>query len=273
MKKRWPIVLFFLAVTVMLALLWPFGQEPKEEKATHLFILRVWNGEKEPAVAAWLKGRARAYEKETGVRVYLRLCSRQDLEAALSQEALPPDLLVSSSGGAIVALRGYALIVRDDQALFHAPSPTGLLFFRPSPTPGPTPEPLPWPQENELSAVLSPNELMGVLPGTVFSQNPAGDFSQGKARAALLTPGQAVQLALGFRACALPEEKGLLPVRAAAASKEGEAFLLYLLSPSSQQALAQHGLFSPSLRLYQADDPLRFLIDSSREKTEEKEGS
>ena len=82
-------------------------------------------------------------------------------------------------------------------------------------------------------------------------------------RAALLTPGQAAGLAVGFRAWAVPEGKGLLPVKGRAYSQAGNQFIAWLQSDAAQRALAQAGLFSPRLRLYAADDPIRYLIDSS----------
>lgn len=225
-------------------------------------LIRVWNREEEPAVGTWLKRMAAAYEKQTGVRVYLRKASLE--ETQVESGASRPDLLVLPEGEQIIALRGYALILKDDTAQMETPQPTGALFFRPSPTPGPSPTPAPWPQGDELGAVLASEALLGRLPGTVLSADPAAQLSQGKASAALLTAGQAAQLGFGFRAYALPEGKGFLPVGASAYSDEGEAFLRFLLSSACQQSLRDAGLFSPVTGLYSPEDPIRYLIDNSR---------
>ena len=243
---------------------------PQENTPEELFILRVWNAEKEPALAAFLRKQAAVYEKKTGVRIYIRSVSEKEAAALkTSTDALLPDLLFSSEGKTTAALLGYALFVRDEAAEQITPVPTGALFHRPSPTPGPTQEPQPWPEAETLSAVLSSQALMGVLPGTVFSAQPTGDFQQGKAGAALLTAGQAAQLTVGYRVYALPDGKGFVSLQAEAFSENGEQFLTFLLSDESQQVLRSVGLFSPRLRLYQADDPIRFLIDASRSAVQE----
>ena len=225
-------------------------------------LIRVWSREEEPAVGTWLKKMAAAYEKQTGVRVYLRKASPEETQR--DSGASRPDLLVLPDGEQIIALRGYALILKDETVRVKTPQPTGVLFFRPSPTPGPSPTPAPWPQGDELGAVLASEALLGRLPGTVLSTDPAAQLSQGKANAALLTAGQAAQLGFGFRAYALPEGKGFLRVGASAYSDGGEAFLRFLLSSACQLALRDAGLFSPVTGLYSPEDPIRYLIDNSR---------
>lgn len=49
---------------------------------------------------------------------------------------------------------------------------------------------------------------------------------------------------------------------AQALSANGEAFLRFLLSPASQQALRDQGLYSPRFPLCQGQDSLDALIES-----------
>ena len=257
--KKLPAILFFLALSFGFMRFLPAVLRAPGEQAEPFVILRVWNAEEEPAVQSWLRGQAKAYEQAAGQRVYLRTAAFQD---ALDSTAkgLPPDVLILRSGDRLLALRGYALIVRDETAAV-TPAPTSALFYRPSPAPEAAETPAPWPEEKELRAVLCPEALTDALPGTVLSTNPAADFAQGKADAALLTPGQAAGLAVGYRAFAIPEGKGFLPVRATAYTEAGEAFLSWLQGDEAQRALAQAGLFSPRLRLYGPDDPVRYVIE------------
>ena len=258
--KKLIVILVFLSLSAGLLLMLPAALSAPDEREQPFLILRVWNADEEPAVHSWLRSQAKAFERETGRRVYLRAVSGDTLDAAGT--ALPPDALIRPDGEWLLALRGYALILRDENASV-TPAPTGALFFRPSLTPDPTAVPLPWPEENELRAVLCPEALMNVLPGAISSVHPAADLTQGKADAAVLTPGQAAGLSMGWRAYAIPEGKGFLPVRATAYSGEGEAFLAWLRGDAAQQALGQAGLFSPRLRLYSSDDPVRHLIENS----------
>ncbi len=254
-------VLLFLALSAGLFFMLPDALRAPGEQAEPFVILRVWNAEEEPAVQSWLRGQAKAYERATGQRVYLRTAAVQDaLDSAA--RGLPPDGLILRTGDSLLALRGYALIVRDDAALV-TPAPTGALFYRPSLPPERMETPAPFPEENQLRAVLCPEALLNALPGTIISAQPAADFAQGKADAALLTPGQAAGLNTGYRAYAVPERKGFLPVRATAYSEAGEAFLAWLQDDAAQKALGQAGLFSPRLRLYGPDDPVRYLIENS----------
>ena len=251
-------ILFFLALSFGLLRLLPSALRAPEEREQPFMILRVWNAEEEPAVQSWLRGQAKTYERATGQRVYLRAAAVQDS----LDSAARPDVLILRAGESLLALRGYALIVRDDAAPV-TPAPTSALFHRPSLSPERLETPSPFPEEKELSAVLCPEALLSVLPGTVFSAQPATDFRQGKADAALLTPGQAAGLSIGYRAYAVPAGKGFLPVKATAYSEAGEAFLAWLQNDAAQEALGQAGLFSPRMRLYGPDDPLRYLIENS----------
>ena len=252
--KKLFVILPFLALSCGLFFLLPQVLRAPETPEASFTILRVWNADDEPAVQSWLRGQAKAYEKATGQRVYLRAASDGEGQGLL------PDALIQPDGDHLLALRGYALIVRDEN-LAVTPAPTGALFFRPSVPPEPAGTPAPFPKASELRAVLCIEALMNALSGTVMSAQPAADFAQGKADAALLTPGQAAKLNTGYRAYAVPDGKGFLPVRGRAYTEAGEAFLLWLQSDTAQRALAQAGLFSPRLRLYGPDDPVRFLIE------------
>lgn len=256
-----------LLLTVGLALLLPrLGSKPEAEQSG-LKIIRLWTVESDPAVSAWLRGRAAAYEKETGLRVYLR--SATPAEALAAQEGaasiVPPDLILRQGAGDPVARMGYALIVRDETVAVVTPAPTSALFYRPTPPPGPSPTPAPTKNPASLSAVLSPEGLALSLPGVIPSRDPAGDLAAGKAAAAVLTAGQAGLLPFGYQAYALAAGEGALPVGARAFSEDGRAFQEYLKTPQSQQALAAHGLYGvlPGLRLYGAEEPLRTLIEGS----------
>lgn len=249
-------ILFFLLLAYGLLRLLPAALRAPKTAEKPFTILRVWNADGEPAVQSWLRGQAKTYERATGQRVYLRTAP------AGEDQGLLPDVLIQPDGETLLALRGYALILRDENPA-ATPAPTGALFFRPSVPPERLETPAPLPEERELGAVLCPEALLNALPGTVFSAQPAADFAQGKADAALLTPGQAAGLNTGYRACAIPDGKGFLPVRATAYSEAGEAFLAWLQEDAAQKALGQAGLFSPRLRLYGPDAPVRYLIENS----------
>ncbi|MBR3739350.1 MAG: extracellular solute-binding protein [Clostridia bacterium] len=252
--KKLIVILLFLSVSAGLLLMLPTALNAPEKREQPFLILRIWNADQEIAVQYWLRGQAKTYEKATGQRVYLRTAPNN------RDQDLLPDALIIPEGDHLLALRGYALVVRADTAAV-TPAPTSALFYRPSPAPEAAETPAPWPEEKELRAVLCPEALTDALPGTVLSTNPAADFAQGKADAALLTPGQAAGLAVGYRAFAIPEGKGFLPVRATAYTEAGEAFLSWLQGDEAQRALAQAGLFSPRLRLYGPDDPVRYVIE------------
>ena len=267
MKKIMRIILALLATAALLF----YGHDALREKRAApppktVRMIRVWITEKEPAVSAWLRSLAAEYEKETGERVYLRNATEEEASAARRGEGgaiLPDAMIAPGDAEAPVALRGYALIIRDDAAAVATPAPTSALFFRPSPSPGPSPAPLLTPDPASCSAVLAPPELMSALPGAIRSVDPAADLTRGKARAALLTADQAVRLPFGYRAYPLPDGAGMLGVCAEIYSPAGEGFRAYLLRPDVQRALARYGLYSPCARLYSGDDPLRFLIENS----------
>ncbi len=251
--KKLLAILLFLALSCGLLFLLPQALRAPEAPEASFTILRVWNADGEPAVQSWLRGQAKAYEKAAGQRVYLRAAPENGRESPL------PDALILPDGDHLLALRGYALILRDENPAV-TPPPTGARFLRPSLPPAPAATPAPFPKKR-MARCAVPGALMNALPGTVMSAQPAADFAQGKADAALLTPGQTAGLDTGYRAYAVPDGKGFLPVRGRAYSEAGEAFLLWLQDDSAQRALAQAGLFSPRLRLYGPDDPVRYLIE------------
>lgn len=257
--KKLILMLLLLPLSAGLLFLLPAALRAPGEKAEPFVILRVWNADPEIAVQSWLRGQAKAYERAVGQRVYLRAASAKDALDSAAQ-GLPPDVLIVPQGETLLALRGYALILRADTPAV-TPAPTGALFFRPSPAPEAAATPVPFPEESALRAVLCPEALLNVLPGTVCSAQPAADFDRGKADAALLTPGQAAGLTRGWCAYALPEGKGFLPVKARAYSEAGEAFLAWLQEDAAQLALAQAGLFSPRLPLYGPGDPVRHMLE------------
>ncbi len=257
--KKLFVILSFLALSAGSLFLLPAALRAPDKPAEPLIILRVWNADQEIAVRAWLREQAKAFERATGQRVYLRAAAAREALDGVFQ-GLPPDALILPQGDRLLALRGYALIVRDETAAV-SPAPTGALFFRPSSVPEAAATPAAWPNEKELGAILCPEALLNALPGTVSSAQPAKEFEEGKASAALLTPGQAAALTVGYRALALPEEKGFLPVKATAYTEAGQAFLSWLQGDAAQRALAQAGLFSPRLRLYGPGDPLRYLLE------------
>lgn len=240
---------------------------PRERKsAPQRKTVRVWVTEEEPAVARWLKKEAAAYEKETGRRIYLRAATEQEALSVRqrAEGTVIPDLIVETGSGEAVALRGYALFLRDDTAALPTPAPTGMLFSRPAPSPGPTPEPGPDVDVQSLSGVLAPACLMEALPGTVLSAQALSDLVSGKAAAALLTAGEGQTLGSGYRAWALPEKKGFLTVGGNALSSLGGDFIAFLRREAPQRALSAFGLYSPLLRLYDpTDDPLRAMIERS----------
>ncbi len=223
-----------------------------------LSLVRVWIAGQDASVSSWLRKQATRYEKETGVRVYLRTAPEQT--NAESSPDTAPDLLISGEGEKAVALYGYALFYRDDSAQTVTPIPTSLLFIRPSPTPGADPTPAPTPDHPSFSVLLAPEKIQ--LPGSVSSAHPVSDFVEGKGDAVLLTAEQAKQLPFAVRACPLPDGKGFLPIYGDAASPAGEAFLSYLTAEPSQRALADVGLFSPDYVLYRGIDPVRELIEN-----------
>ena len=238
----------------------------KRDRGVETTIL--WVNEKEKAVDRWLKSCAAAYEKETGRRVYLRAATDMETEEALGevQGQVRPDLMIAPNAGQTVCLRGYALILRDESAAKVTPAPTSALFYKPSPEPRQDDAPAPAFDPALLTGALAPAELLPAVPGAAESRDPAADLAAGKAHAALLTAGQAAGLQVGYRAYALPEGQGFLPVQAAALTAGGQDFLSFLLRPDTQRSLRDFGLYTENagLLLYGSDDPIRQLIEGSR---------
>lgn len=266
MKRKIGITLIALLLTALLFRAMPW-KTPPEITDRAVPILRIWVTEEDGAAFRWLQKQAGAYEKASGRRVYLRRAGRAEADATLSSApgAVIPDMIVGEEGDTAAALRGYALILRDDTASRTTPRPTSALFFRPSPAPGPTAPPVAMPPWERIGAVLAAQKLMGAVPGTVASLSPAADLAAGKADAALLTAGEAAGLQAGFRAFPVPQGRGLLPIMARALTADGDAFLAFLLAGPAQAALGQVGLYALSMRLYGPDDPIRFMIDGNRE--------
>ena len=266
MGKRIAVTCAALVLTAALVWLFPGKQEQPGNAGSARPVLLIWVTERESAAMGWLKKQAAAYEKKTGVRTLMRRAEGEEAADALAAKpgAVIPDLLVGPEGDEAVALRGYALFLRDDGTVPVTPAPTSALFFRPSPQPLETPAPPAFPSWDTVGAVLTPRELSGAVPGAVASADPPADFQAGRARAALLTAGQAARLTVGARAYPVPDGGGLIPVRARAFSPRGQAFEAFLKEKDAQRALAAHGLYALAEPLYPPDDPVRFLIDASR---------
>lgn len=265
--KRKLTTLVALMLSCLLAMLASSLKETPSSKKNPLRITRVWTVETDPAVSAWLKKRAAAFEKETGSRIYLRTATQEEMNAALigEEHAIAPDLMISCTQGEPLAYLGYALILRDEKASVITPAPTSALFYRPTATPGPSPTPAPSPDISALGGVLVPSHLPIQIPGAIKSQNAASDFAAQKAPAALLTAGQASALSFGYQAYALSAGEGVLTIAGEWLTSHGEAFADYLKAEPSQLALKNHGLYSvlPTLSLYGDEDPLRALIERS----------
>lgn len=263
--KKWPVTLLSLLLTG--ALLFALTRRPPSapQRQKGISILRVWLAESDPQAARWVRGAAAAYERARNERIYLRSAGKEEAEAALrgAPDAVGPDLLLGR-GDEAAALRGYALILRDGGAQPLTPAATSSLFFRPSPSPGPAPaQPSPPPWE-EIGAVLTEKGMLGAVPGTVESADPARELAAGRARAALLTAETAARLACGYRAYPVPRGQGFSPLTAAALTDRGRAFLDYLKGNEAQSLLRNSGLYALDARLYGPEDPLRFLIDAGR---------
>lgn len=267
MGKRIAVTCAALLLTA--ALVWVFpGKKARPREAEEARpVLLVWVTEKESAVAGWLKKQAAAYEKKTGKRTLVRRAESGEAADALAGApgAVIPDLLAGPEGEEAVALRGYALFLRDDQAVPVTPAPTSPLFSRPTVQPLSATEPPALPPWETVGAVLTPPDLADAVPGAVASADPPADFQTGRARAALLTAGQAARLTVGAQAYPVPLGRGLVPVRARAFSPSGREFAAFLKETAAQRALAAHGLYALHEALYPPDDPVRSLIDASRE--------
>ena len=262
MRGKAVIALLALALTAAVAMGIPRALKSPARERKPLRPVRVWSLEQDPAVNAWLRARAAAYEKQSGCRVYLRRAEQEDAQTDRQSGAVLPDAWIRPGDGDTVALRGWALIIRDDHAAITTPAPTSALFIRPTALPGPSPAPAPPPDWTGVTAVLTPALWMDAVPGAVFSRDPAADLARGRAQAAVLSAEQAASLPFGFQAHPLPEEAGILAVSGQALSEPGEAFLRFLRTDDSQAALKNYGLYSPVLPLYGSDDPIRSLIQA-----------
>ena len=257
-KKLGTLLAVLLTGLLMYAAAMQFPFQNAKPPAARLSLVRVWMESLDGDTAAWLRKRAKTYEKETGMRVYLRsVASVQD------ENGSAPDLLISEEAEQPVAWQGYALFIRDETAVTVTPVPTSALFLRPSPTPGPSPTPAPTLGPAKLEKVLCPAPLIGVLPGTVLSVHPAEDMKNGKGQAAILTAKQAAALPFGVQASPLQNGSGKRTIGGQAYSPAGEALLEYLQQKPSQTALAEHGLYSPFFQLYAVNQPVYAMIESS----------
>ena len=238
-----------------------YSKDSADPYPANVPLVRVWASDQEPSVWAWLRKAAKQYEKESGTRVYLRGVSEDGVREA--DGPFPPDLLISNQEGTRIAIRGLAIFFRDDRAQAVTPHPTGLLFFPSSPTPGPEPSAAPTPDIARFSTVLTPIRLKGAVPGGVQSQHALQDFAAGKGDAAILTVEEAQQLPFPVSAYPLAKGEGGLPIYGSAATGGGEAFLAFLCAKSTQEALADNGLFSPYYSLYRGTDSLRGMIEEA----------
>ena len=234
------------------------GQQ--REDASKMTLVRVWVEEQDTQVWKWLRRQAKRFEKEKGIRVYLRSSA---VASAKPASVLPPDLVISSQGENKIAAHGYAIFVRDDRAGMVSPRPTSLLFFRPTPSPGPSLTPEPAPDFHSFSAVLVPDKLLTMIPNGIRSEYPLEEFGAGKAEAAVLTVEQAGQLSFRFRLVPLPRGKSSLSVFALPMTTVGKEFMQVLLSASAQADLTDVGLYSFEFQIYRGIDPVRELIENS----------
>ena len=242
---------------VCLGVHFPAQQIDHESK---MALVRVWVEEQDASVWKWLRKQARRFEKEKGIRVYLRAAIAASADP---ESALRPDLVISNQGEHKLAAHGYALFVRDDTATFVSPRPTSFLFSGQTPSPGPSLTPEPTPDLNMISAVLVPDKLLGAIPNGLRSGRPLEEFQAGKAEAAVLTAAQARQLSFPVRPFPLQQGKSSLPVFAIPMTCMGEEFMQALLSASAQADLAEVGLFSYEFHIYRGTDPIRELIEIS----------
>ncbi len=262
MQKIIPTILALLATAALFFMLFQPGKSEAPARET---ITRVWLVNPEKEGSAFFKKQAAAWEKATGKQIYLRSATAQEALSALSGDThvIPPDLIIGLEAGEKIYAMGYALILLDTGAPIHSPAPTSLLFSPPTPSPGPTFTPAPTPDWAALSPVLCPERMKHALPGCIVSENPVNDLQNQKARAALLTAGQAALLQTGYQAHALPRGAGVYFRFGQALSAKGASFLAFLKTENAQRGLRDHGLYSPFLPLYGSDDPLRAKIDQS----------
>ncbi len=263
--KKALIILGALGLTGALICLFPLLRPAQEMRDRGVAILRVWVGPGGEAASPWLRRMAAAYEKQGGMRVYLRSATAGELQALADGDgaAVAPDLIVSPEGDALLARVGFALILPQTDAPAQTPAPTSALFAPPSPSPGPAATPEPPPSLAALGAIAAPEALSARMEGTFADGDPAGALIAGRAAAALLTPAQAGALPFGYRAYGL--ENAWLPIAARALSAAGGDLSAFLQTNTAQQALRDAGLFAAAsgLRLYGPQDPLRATIEAA----------
>ena len=253
-------MLLALLATAALVCAFPWTQKSAPAPEAGVRMLRIWVVEKD--AAGWLRECAAAYEKQERTRVYLRAASLSEAEGALDGEKgiVPPDAVVMPGLETVLALRGYALFVRDAEAAVITPAPTAALFHRPTAAPLPKRKPptLDWAQ---IGPVLCLSELAGCVHDPLVCEDPAAALTAGKAEAAVLTAGQAGRLTFGCTGYPLPGAS--VPVTAQGLTVQGQAFLSFLRDRASQFRLKGVGLYSvlPDVRLYDESMPLFALIE------------
>lgn len=259
--KRVLACLASLVLTAVLLAGLPYGHEKEGTQAQNTYILRVWVPQGQVDLQAWLKQAAAMYEKESGRRVYIRTATAEEMEN--KEGAVLPDVMAGTAAGIPVAYRGYALVMPDAEGEKATPSPPPGLFVRPTLAPSTEPkESAPFPDEPETVAL--PPEMQHVYPRGYVASNPLQELVQGKAAAALLSPRQMEETAMGYRM-----DSGkvyFLAFHTRGLSEEGEAFLSFLRSESAQQLLAGQLLFSwnPGLCLYGAERITLYRMEQCR---------
>lgn len=261
--KKACIILSALALTALLIALSPHAL-PSVPEQPSVALTRVWVVSGEGPLAAWLKKQAAAFERESGGRVYIRSATAEEaLEARTNAQALRPDCILQRGEGDVVARKGYALIVRDDNLALETPAPTGVLFYRPTAAIAPASSPAPETAPPVPDGVLCAREWTRLVAHPQRSTQPAAEFAAGKAPAAILTAGEAAGLPFGYRAYALPD--AAIDFGVSAFSTRGEAFAARLRSEEAQYALAAWGYYAyaPGMRLYDASRPTYQLIENA----------
>lgn len=258
MKKGIYCVAALLLMAVLLAF-FPALFQSKENNVPEKELLVVWLQEGETDTAAWLKKAAAAYEKKTGLRVYLRYASAEERKLEGDDR---PDALIPAEEGTVLAYRGWALIVPDETKRAVTPAPAPSLFIRPTQPPSEdisTPVPL----TRQPEKVAVPEGFLQTVEKGYISQTPLYDLSAGKAEGALLTPVQATQVKDGYSIQARKEY--FLPVKGRAVTEEGQAFLSFLRSDDMQYALTGRKLFSwnAGLSLYSPENELLYQMEKS----------
>ena len=256
-----------LLMTAALAALYPFLEEgegmPEEEKT-----VVVWMQSVEDGGASFLKKAASAYEKETKNRVYLRTCSKDEAENVLAGvAAVVPDMMVLEERGVPIFCRGYVLVVPDAENMQPTAPPAPALFQRPTATPAlSTPPPRPFP--DKLEKVALPSVFEGAVEGGYVSETPLSDLTNKKAKAALLTPPQVLQMQGEYQVHVRGDF--FLPVMGLAMTETEEDFLAFLLSLPVQEMLKEQKLFSAyrNLSLYSPDTPLLSQMENARKNKE-----